>query len=262
MKSALAYEWVRFSSTRSVWILGALAIAGSAAFAWAMSAMMAATTQLGSPADIADAATIAATRAPLAPAVAGVLGVMAFGQETRHRTLLLATLVVPRRQVLYGAKALVTAAAAAILCALCLGAALAAAYASLAGTGTAAARPDALALTGYLGQTLGWALLGLGIGAVLPQLAGILTLLLGSALVEPLIARFAGGMSIPGVGSAADLLPFAAGASLVTANESELSVSILAESGELAPALGVAVFSVYVAVAMAAGLARFRQQDL
>ena len=263
MKAALAYEWVRFSSTRSVWIMLALAIAGSAAFSWAMATMMTTTAQLSSAAGVADAATIAATRSPLAPAVAGVLGVMAFGQETRHRTLLLAILVVPRRRILYAAKALITAAVAAGLCVLCLGAGLGAAYAASTGGELAPAGPDVGVLAGYLGQTLGWALLGLGIGAVLPQLAGILVMLLGSSLVEPLIGRFAAGVSIPGVGDLANMLPFAAGASLVATESSNLSASVLAaEPGGLVPAAGAAVFAAYVAATLLAGLARFRRQDL
>jgi ABC-2 type transport system permease protein len=258
VRPALAYEWIRATTTRGPFLLMAAGIVVGILTAWALGSMISSLFSLDSPGLRTEAVSLAATRSPAILVCCGLIGVFAFSQETRHGTLLQAGLGIPRRGVLFAAKVVVTLSTCIVFAVLCTGSALVTALSSVRGATLADVDPAVLLRCVLLAA--GWSLLGVGLGAVLPRMAAVLVLLVGSAIVEPLLGQLLSVVHVGGLGPLSGFLPFSAGSSLLALPASELGAAVGETGSRLSPLLGGCVFAVYVGVVLVVGWRSIRHR--
>ncbi|NUS18019.1 MAG: ABC transporter permease subunit [Streptomyces sp.] len=189
----------------------------------------------------------------LAQVAIGVLGVLAVTGEYGSGTIRTTFSAVPRRRTVLTAKAVVVAgAAAAVGTASCFGAFYAfEAFLTEDAMSVSLGDPGVLRAVAGGGLYLAvLALLGLGLGAVLRSSAGATATLLGLLFVPALLVDLLppGGRTTVG-----PYLPMQAG--------TQVFVAAPHEAHALAPWTGFAVFSLYAAAALAAGLVLVTRRD-
>lgn len=225
MRNALAAEWIKIRSTRTLWALlaGAVAVVALSTLSTASNVQAAG---LGRPLSEQDFFFLVATNLSL---FAVVVGVRSFTDEFRHGTVVYSLLSTSSRTRLVLAKAVVAAAGAAVLAAIAQAVMLLilAVLAAGAGTELTLDRSDAAALAGLALACAGWAVIGVGVGAVVRhQVAAVVGAVLWVLVVENLGASFLGGAGrfLPGQAALAvaqaavspDMLPVSAAAALLT----------------------------------------------
>ncbi|WP_062078126.1 ABC transporter permease [Demequina globuliformis] len=189
-----------------------------------------------------------------------ILGAIAITGEYRHRTIDTTLLMEPRRSRLIAAKliAIVPFGLAYGLVAMVTGVLVGAGGLALAGEETFLDDPSmwgSIAM-GVVALTV-WAVVGVGLGAALPNQVIVIVILVGwTQLVEPIL-RLAFGFIEPLQGASA-YLPGAAGDAMVGA-----SFYSAMDSGDLlAPWAGFAVLLTYGLIASAVGWVRMTRRDV
>jgi ABC-2 type transport system permease protein len=246
----MRYEWVRLTTTRGFHVLTAATILVSVLVSWAMSLMISNMAPEMTAQAAGEAATLAATRSPLVLLAAGLLGIFSFGQEKRYGTLPLVLLAIPQRGTLFAAKLAMTLWVTTIWTTASMVMSVIVSNVVLSSRNLLECDPPVL--IGCLVLANGWALLGIGVGLLLPRAGAVAFLIAGSALVEPLLGQLVERLELWGT-SAAAFLPFRAGASLISFADPALA-TIVAETAPRLPAIGGGtVFFLYVALLLGAG---------
>ncbi|MCX2747736.1 hypothetical protein OOZ51_07885 [Arthrobacter sp. MI7-26] len=250
MRDAVRYERVRLTTTRGFHILTAMTILVSVLVSWAMSVMIANMAPEMTAQAAGEAATVAATRSPLVLLAPGLLGIFSFGQEKRYGTLAMALLAIPQRGTLFAAKLVMTLLTATTWTTVSMMMSVIVSNAVLGSSNLFESDPPVL--IGCLILANGWALLGIGVGLLLPRTGAVAMLVAGSALVEPLLGQLVERTELWGT-SAAAFLPFRAGSSLISFADPALA-TVVAETAPRLPALtGGGVFFLYVGALLLAG---------
>lgn len=261
MSALLRQEWLKLSTLRSTRWAALAAVLLTAAFAWlggqAARLVEDSAGRVLAPAELLS--LMLRTNPPVLIAV-GVLGAAAVTADVRHRVVVPTLLQHPRRVRVWAAKAIVVASLSAGV-ALAGVAAAVAVLVSTSSWGVSGASAGALVpAAAYVGLAVGWSLVGLATGAVVGSQAGaVALLLLLPDVVEP-VARVA--LTTAGGASAtfAEFLPFGAGSALITPPGGTDGVLFVAR--ELPAVASLAVFVVFVALVLAAGMQAFCRRDL
>lgn len=210
MIGALAFEWVRIRTLRSTYWLSGVAIALSALIAGLITYF---SDREGEFVDemvpIVLTGGVEFTPLPFLPLLMGILGAFAFGHEYRHNLILATLAAVPRRVNLVIAKVLVVGlwAAAAAVVSVCVNWMLTSA---LVGEGQPLLDdPVGPVVFGFVGYTVLWGELGLGLGMLIRNLPATLVIMLVVPLiVEPLaISLIAFIETFEGIRGAIHVLP-------------------------------------------------------
>lgn len=199
MKGMLAAEWLKLRTTRSYYglIAGAVGVAALGAFSTVASARVDA---LSGPLHAQTFWVLASMNVGL---FALILGIRSYTEEYRHRTIVHTLFADPHRRRSAVAKAVVSALAAALLAAVAAIVMIAAAIgmASAKGGSLGVEGSDAGAFVGLLGAAALWAILGVGVGALVRhQVAAIVGGLVWVLVIENLGTGFLGdaGSYLPG----------------------------------------------------------------
>ncbi|MDQ3963850.1 MAG: hypothetical protein M3277_08075 [Actinomycetota bacterium] len=243
MRATLNAEWLKLRTTRAYagLIAGAVGVAALGAFSTVASAPV---HSLSGPVHSQTFWMLASINIGL---FALIVGIRSYTEEFRHRTVVHTLFADPARIRSAIAKAIVAAAAAALL------ATIAAAGMTLVGLAMASAKggnlslaaSDVEAFAGFLLATGLWAIVGVGIGALVRhQVPAIVGALVWVLVIENLGAAF--------LGAAGRYLPGQSAHALAGADLPDL----------LAPTVGAAVLATYAAVLWMAGAAAMRQRDV
>lgn len=242
--SMLRAEWLKLQTTRAFYglIAGAVGVAGLGAFSTVASAQA---ESLSGPIHQQTFWVLASINIGL---FALILGIRAYTEEYRHRTIVHTLFADPRRRRSAVAKAVASAAGAVLLAAVAtaimIGVALG--MASAKGGTLAPDASDFGAVAGLVGAAALWAVLGVGVGALVRhQVAAIVGGLVWVLVIENLGAGF--------LGAAASFLPGQTAHSLARASE----------AGDLlAVPVAAAVFAGYALALWAAGVTATRRRDV
>lgn len=237
-------EWLKLRTTRSFYglVAGAVGVAALGGFSTVASASA---ESLTGPVHEQTFWVLASINIGL---FALILGIRSYTEEYRHRTIVHTVFADPHRRKSAVAKAVVSAGAAIILTAIAtavmIGIALA--MASAKGGGLAVESSDAGAIAGLLGAAALWAVLGVGIGALVRhQVAAIVGGLVWVLVIENLGTGF--------LGDGGAYLPGQAAHALARATE---------VGNLLAVPVGAGLFAGYALVFWAGGVAATRRRDL
>jgi ABC-2 type transport system permease protein len=176
--------------------------------------------------------------------IALVLGVLLVAGEHRHQTITATYITQPTRRVVLGAKALLAGASGAAIAAVGLTAtaALAVGWLSLNGVGLDLGHGRfAVAVLGTIVVSAVYGLLGVGLGALLPNAAAAIGVVVGYGLV---VENLVVGLALP---TLLQWLPGGAATALIGARQ--------LASGPVAPAQAAAVLLTYGAAFLALGFA-------
>lgn len=266
MRLALAYEWLRLRTLRSTWwLLGvSLVVTALLGLAFAMLILDLRSTS-GEEVSSTETLILVLTRSVLTPVMAGLIGVFAIGHDIRYGTITTTLLVTPRRTVALAAKALIVSLAAVVMALANLAVAWVVSLAVLAGRMPMDLSPYHLvrAQVGFVLLVVGWSLIGLALGAVLPsQPASILALVVTPFIVEPTVRVFLGSSSLGLVREVGQFLPFTAGNAMLGGADATTSVLLSESTSGPGPVTGGAVFLVFVAALAWGAVAVFRQRDV
>lgn len=243
MTSMLKAEWLKLRTTRSFFglIVGALGVAALGALSTTGSAEP---ETLKGPLHGQSFWVLASVNIGL---FALVLGIRSYTEEYRHRTIVHTFFADPQRRRSAIAKATISALAALLLATLAASAmsAAAIALASAKGGGLDPASSDVSAAVGLLVGSALWAVLGVGIGALVRhQVAAIVGGILWVLVIENL------GSAL--LGDAGRFLPGQAAYAFARADMSDL----------LTPAAGAVVLAIYAGSIWACGVLASRRRDL
>ncbi len=244
-RRALAAEWVKLTSTRSLrWTFVAFVVLTPV-----MAVFVALTGSL-QPDDTVMGGSL--TAAPLAQIVAAAFGAVVMTGEYSTGTARPTFAALPRRATVLGAKAAATAAAVFSGGLVSSAAAFAIGSVLLAGDGYTTGEPFP-ALVGVAASFAALAVLGLAVGALLRHSAGAIAAVVGVVLLPPLLAPMFG-----------DAQRWLAGASPTSALEKMTQTSDAAPDlvGSLGPWPSLALVAGYAALAMAAVTAALRHRDV
>lgn len=199
MKGMLKAEWLKLRTTRAFYglIAGAVAVSALGAFSTVASARA---DSLTGPLHEQTFWILASVNIGL---FALILGIRAYTEEYRHRTIVHTFYADPPRRRSAAAKAAVSAGAAAVLAAVAAAvmSGIALLMASAKGGQLALSASDMGAFGGLLGASALWAVLGVGVGALIRhQVAAIVGGLVWILVIENMGAGFLGdaGAYLPG----------------------------------------------------------------
>ena len=240
----LKAEWLKLRTTRAFYglIAGAAGVAALGAFSTVASARV---DSLSGPVHEQTFWVLASINIGL---FALIVGIRAYTEEYRHRTIVHTLFADPNRRRSAVAKAVTSAGAAVILAGVAVAVmlAVALAMASAKGGNLNLAASDAGAIAGLLGAAALWAVLGVGVGALIRhQVAAIVGGLVWVLVIENLGAGF--------LGDGGSYLPGQAAHALARASE----VGDL-----LAVPLATTVLAGYGLILWSAGLAATRRRDV
>lgn len=243
MTAVMKAEWLKLRTTRAYWglIAGALLVAALGALSTTGSADP---ETLKGPLHMQTFWVLAALNIGL---FALVVGIRSYTEEYRHRTIVHTFFADPHRVRSAVAKSLISALAAVLLTALAAAAMTAAAMAlaKAKGGGLEPASADVTAFFGLLVGSALWAVVGVGIGALVRhQVAAIVGGILWVLVIENL------GSAL--LGDVGRFLPGQAAYALARADMSNL----------LPPAAGFAVLLGYAAALWMAGTVASRRRDV
>ena len=243
MTTIIKAEWLKLTSTRTFFwlIVGALAVAAMGALSTTGSAEP---HTLEGPLHRQTFWTLASLNIGI---FALVLGIRSYTEEYRHRTVVHTFFADPHRRRSAVAKAVISAIAALILSALAAAAmsAAAIALADAKGGGLDPASSDVPAAAGLLLGSALWAVVGVGIGALIRhQVPTIVGAILWVLVLENL------GSAL--LGDAGRFLPGQAAYAFARADMSDL----------LTPAMGATVLGAYAVFTWACGMTAIRRRDL
>lgn len=244
MKGMLKAEWLKLRTTRAFYglIAGATAVATLGGFSTVASAHM---DSLAGPLHAQTFWVLASINIGL---FALILGIRAYTEEYRHGTIVHTLFADPHRRRNALAKAVVSASAAVLMAAVAMAAMIGVvlAMASAKGGNLSLDASDAGPITGLLGAAALWAVLGVGIGALIRhQVAAIVGALVWVLVIENLGAGF--------LGEGASYLPGQAAHALARATEVG---NLLAVPG------AIAVLGGYALALWGAGVAATRRRDV
>ncbi|MDG4832683.1 hypothetical protein O7627_25730 [Solwaraspora sp. WMMD1047] len=266
MRPAVAYEWRRLRTLRSTWWLFGVSLVVTALLGLAFAALVLdLRADPGQAVSSSETFILVLTRSVLTPVAAGLIGVFAIGHDLRYGTVTTTLLVTPRRSVALAAKALVVAGATAAMAVANLAVAWTVALAVLSGRIPMDLSPFHLvrAQAGFVLLVVGWALIGLALGLLLPsQPAAILALVVTPFIIEPIFRLFLGSSSFGPVREAAQFLPFAAGDAMLSGADASASAVLGESMSGAGPLVGGATFLLFVAILSWGGVASFRQRDV
>lgn len=264
MRAAVAFEITRLRTTVSTWwALGASVVCTvvfTVGFALLVAEMARTTTE---PVTGTEMLIAVLTRAPVVPLSAAVLGMLAVAPDWRSGAIDTALLVTPRRTRSFLAKLASTLGAATMLSLVNLAAAwfvvvlvLPAAFEQEVAKASVVA-----ANVGLLVQGLGWAGMGLAVGAIVRSFAGAFgALMLAAFVVEPAVRLFLSSAPLAVLRDLAAFLPFAAGRAM-TATPSGGSVLLAEGAGSAEPLVAGLVFAGYVVAVVWCGSLVFERSD-
>jgi ABC-2 type transport system permease protein len=244
VKGMLKAEWLKLLTTRAFLglIAGAVGVAGLGAFSTVASTGV---DSLSGPLHEQTFWVLSSINIGL---FALIVGIRAYTEEYRHRTIVHTLFADPHRRRSAVAKALVSALAAVILTAVAMTVTIGIvlAMASVKGGNLAPDASDAGAIVGLLGASALWAVLGVGIGALVRhQVAAIVGGLVWVLVIENMGAGF--------LGQAGSYLPGQTAHSLARATE----------IGDLvAVPMAADVLGGYALLSWAAGVAATRRRDV
>lgn len=244
MKGMIKAEWLKLRTTRAFYglIAGGAGVAALGGFSTIASAPV---DSLAGPVHEQTFWVLASINIGL---FALILGIRAYTEEYRHRTIVHTLFADPHRRRSALAKAVVSALAAAVLASVAVAVAVlvASVTASAKGGDLALAGSDAGAIAGLVGAAALWAILGVGVGALIRnQVAAIVGGLLWVLVIENLGSGF--------LGDAASYLP----------GQSAHSLAQASEMGDLlALPVATAVLGGYAFVGWAAGVTMIRRRDI
>lgn len=244
-------EWIKLRTLRSSWYI----------FAGAILALIAIGLAVGYATSASDWAKLAAEdRAPSAPLqgyllaqlLLGVLGVLFVSGEYATGMIRSTFAAVPRRLPVLGAKSVVFGALALIIMTAASFATFFAAQIILSADGHGSSLSDPGALRAVAGVGLYLALVGLlggALGWIVRSTAGGISALVGILVVVPVIVQ-----ALPGSMSTtiSELLPSNAGGSFL---------SSIHQADTLTPWVGIGVFALWVAAAVAGAVVTVRRRD-
>lgn len=245
MKAQIASELRKLRTTRTVWGLLAGVVALSVLGAWGIlssGGVTAGATLAGLPVFLAGSTVTVV--------LAMVMGTRSYTDEARHGSIVPTLLATPDRRRVIAAKAVVIAAAGALLglAATAMGAAFAIAWFAAEGVAlTIGIGATAMVVAKMMAIGAAWALIGLGIGlAIGHQVAAIVGALVYLLIVEDIVSALVGGVGrfLPG-----------------NASEAVLGFSI-GDAAVVAPIAGAGLVVGYVALSMAAGTRRTLVRDV
>lgn len=264
MGAALRVEWRKTTTIRTWWVLLLVMVPYLAVFAAFLGFAFSVTQPGAETPAVEDPAAVTALYGlamPLGYVFPALVGILAVTTEYRHKTITSTLLGETRRPLVVGAKFAVALLLGLVFAVVAVGTTTAAAAAVVAGTGndTLLGTSDMLASLGraVLGLAV-WALIGVAFGLVLRnQIAAIVALLAFSQLVEP-IARVGLG-AFETTRSVGKLLPGAAGDALTG---SSLFAVQGGSSDLLTPWQGGLVLLGYAVVLGAVGTVGFIRRDV
>ncbi|MDI2127564.1 ABC transporter permease [Yinghuangia seranimata] len=232
MPTLIANELLKLRTTRAPWLLAA---GGPLLTLLGVTGLFASGADTGK----ADTATRAVAHAGMVSLLALVLGILAVAGEYRHKTITDTYLATPRRARVVAAKLVVYTGLGALLGVACAAVALPATAVGYAAKGASLDWGDTgvwRTLAGGVVWNAAFAAIGVGVGALVRNLAGAVSVALAwIALVEGLVGQLVGGF--------ARWLPFAGGRAVG---------NLAPDAGDLLPQWGAAAVLVGYAAAFAA----------
>jgi len=264
MRHALAYEWIRLRTVASTWWIVGVALVVTPLTCWAFAALiLQVMSEQQTPVAVTEVLVVLLTKSPFPFLAAGLLGVFATAGEYRHGTIRATLLTTPRRGVALLAKAIVVALAGAAIAVASLLLCWAVILLYLPGRLQLRAPFDPVgrAQIGEVILVVGWALIGLALGAAIrSQTGAILALMAGPYVVEPLLRAGLGSSSLTWVAGAANYLPFIAGNAMVGMG-SDTPSTLLATGSGVTPLVGGLTFVVFVALLLTCAQQLFQRRD-
>ncbi len=239
----LRSEWIKLASVRSSMVILAVTVGAGFLVAWAVAALV---TD-----EVLYVSEVGFYWSVVTAVLAAIAGILLFSSEAQHGTLATALAAQPARWVLTLAKALTAAAVGVVLGAAGLAAGFGGALISDIGTGdTSGIAATTLWVLLYTALS---AVLGLGVGMIVRHSSGAIAgVLVWGFVVENLLNVF-----IPE--SVSRFLPFLAGNRLLAIDSDLDSAEAIAVA--LTRAENALVFSIYTAVALAAGAISLYRRD-